>query len=170
MPFFLTRKRTSPIPRSSKQIDTEYERSSPSAFRYVPYSLPTLGAIFTATFYSTLAAIAITAFREGKYVVTNGLVKTFFGDLKKSEMIPLSNPDAALAFPHNYRITPSEKSFLEKYKASIATPIFRSTKLFQIHLLPRIQNDDLKTLMGLRTKVSNITAPVNTKEGLCLSL
>jgi len=108
MPFFLTRKRTSPIPRSSKQIDTEYERSSPSAFRYVPYSLPTLGAIFTATFYSTLAAIAITAFREGKYVVTNGLVKTFFGDLKKSKMIPLSNPDAALAFPHNYRITPSE--------------------------------------------------------------
>jgi len=107
-----------------------------------------------------MAQIAYT--NKNKTVVSQGQTKTTFPALKKSQMLPINNPDGALAFPRSYRPLPAEQSLLDKYNASVATPIFRGRKQFLIHLLPRLQDGDLKKYMELETKMTNVVAPADS--------
>jgi hypothetical protein len=61
MPFFLARKRNAGAPRGSKQVNTEYERAAPSAFRYYPFFILTAAHMLLSRFLSTVFAVCMSA-------------------------------------------------------------------------------------------------------------
>lgn len=163
MPFFLSQKRNTGAPRGTQQLSSDFVRAAPSAFRYYPYTVIHLSLFLITRFFASVFAMSqIAYFNKNKTVVSQGMTKTTFPALKKDKMLPINNPDGALAFPRSYHLLPAERSFLDKYQATVATPIFRGRKQFLIHLLPRLQNADLKKFMEFETKMTNVVAPADS--------
>jgi len=162
MPMFLSKKRDTPPPARGGQTITTYERNAPSNLRYFAFGRPTVG-IYILYYHLAMVARLITiaiAERTGWYTIKT--VNTTWIPLKKTAMIPINNPDGALALPHGHRGNPQQNSFLAKYDANVPTPIYRGKKQFQVNLLPRLQDEDIGTFMAMKTISKPITAPADS--------
>lgn len=160
MPMYLAKKRDAPPPTKGMQVDSTYERGTASGLRYFAFGRPNFGYHVMMYFMATITRLL--CFCIDHATTTASLKKnitTTWIPMKKREMIPIVNPDGALAFPHGHRTNPVQSSFLAKYDASVPTPVYRGKKQFQFNILSRLQDEDIPDFMAFETSTKPITAP-----------